>query len=155
MSEYGIADLRGRTDEDCVLAMASISGAGFQTDLLEKAKRHLKLRRDFRASDEWKRNTTARLRQALAPFRGDGTLPDYPLGSDFTEVEQRLVKALGWLKANTATPVAKASTLLRALFKGHIDDAEAMARMGLDAPQGLGARLSSRLVAYALHNTGR
>ena len=38
-----------------------------------------------------------------APFRADGTLPDYPLGSDFTEVEQRLVKALGWLKANTAT----------------------------------------------------
>ena len=30
----------------------------------------------------------------------DGPLPDYPLGSDFTPVEQRLVKALGWLKAN-------------------------------------------------------
>ena len=30
-------------------------------------------------------------------------LVDYPLGCDFTPVEQRLVRALGWLKSATAT----------------------------------------------------
>ena len=49
------------------------------------------------------RNTPQALSAALAPFRVDGSLPDYPLGSDFNEIEQVLVKALGWLKANTQT----------------------------------------------------
>lgn len=155
VSEYGIADLRGRSDEDCVTAMAAIAGANFQADLLEKAKRHLKLRRDFQAPDGWKRNTPARLGAALAPFRGDGILPDYPLGSDFTEVEQRLVKALGWLKANTATPMGKARTLLGSLSAGRTPDREALARMRLEHPAGVREKLLTRLVAHALIRTSR
>ena len=42
-------------------------------------------------------------------------LSDYPLGCDFTPVERRLAKALGWLKAATATRGGKARTVLRAL----------------------------------------
>ena len=92
-----------QTDEDCVIAMTAITDARFQSELLEKAQAAKKLRKDFSGEPEWSRNTPQRLREALAPFRNDGTLPDYPLGSDFTEVEQRLVKALGWLKRETTT----------------------------------------------------
>src|SRR5690606_8039355 len=35
INEYGIADLRNRTDEDCVIAMAGITDAAFQSSLLE------------------------------------------------------------------------------------------------------------------------
>jgi hypothetical protein len=80
-------------------------------------------------------------------------LPDYPLGSDFTAAEQRLVKALGWLKANTATPWAKAMTLFGSTFAGRTADREALARMQLDKPQGLREKLLTRLVAYALNST--
>jgi hypothetical protein len=153
VTEHGIADLRGRSDEDCVLAMAAVGDARFQRRLLEDAKRHLKLRRDFAAPEAWCRNTPQRLKAALAPYRADGTLPDYPLGSDFSEVEQRLVKALGWLKANTGSSWTKARTVLGSLFAGRTPDREALARMRLDQPDGFGEKLLTRLLAYALNST--
>lgn len=152
INEYGIADLRGRNDEDCVIAMAGITDARFQAELLETARHSKKLRDGFTVPAGWQNNTPARLREKLAVFRQDGTLPDYPLGSDFTEVEQRLVKALGWLKANTATPMDKLRTVLRALFAA-TDDAEAMERMGLASSAGFGERLEARLLALGLSET--
>ncbi|SDQ57614.1 acetyl-CoA hydrolase/transferase C-terminal domain-containing protein [Pseudoxanthomonas sp. CF125] len=153
VNEYGIADLLGQTDEDCVIAMAGITGAQFQAGLLEKAKHSKKLRADFSTEPEWARNTPQRLRDALAPFRNDGTLPDYPLGSDFTEVEQRLVKALGWLKTETDTLPRKLRTICRALFAGKHTDSEALQRMALDRPASAGEWLYSRLVLHALSKT--
>lgn len=152
ISEYGIADLRGRNDEDCVIAMAGITDARFQVGLLEDAERNRKLRPGFAPPARWNDNTPAHLTASLRRFRHDGTLPDYPLGSDFTEVEQRLVKALSWLKSRTATPLAKMSTVLRALSAG-TGEPEAMARMGLVKPAGLGEWLEARLLALGLRET--
>lgn len=152
VNEYGIADLLAQTDEECVIAMVAITDARFQAGLLRTAKQSRKLRDDFGGDPEWARNTPQRLRETLAPFRKDGTLPDYPLGSDFTEVEQRLVKALGWLKPKTATTGSKLRTVLRAMA-ARSDDSEAMARMGLQEPRGLSARLEARLVALGLRET--
>src|SRR5512141_2997236 len=97
VTEYGIADLRGRCDEDCVIAMAGIADARFVDGLLAKAKSALKLRTDFAAPSSWTTHTAGHVAQALRPFRRAGLLPDYPMGSDFTPEEERLAKALGWL----------------------------------------------------------
>lgn len=153
IDEYGIADLHGRNDEDCVIAMASITDARFQSELLETAKRAKKLNSDFVAPERWRNNLPDRLSAKLAAFRRDGTLPDYPLGSDFTPVEQRLVKALGWLKAETATPWRKLRTLCAAALTGKPTDAEALQRMSLDKPANTGERLYARLVSHALSKT--
>lgn len=159
VTEYGIADLWARTDEECAIAMAGVTDARFQEDLLERARGARKLAADFRAPAAWRRNTPGRLREALAPFRTDGTLPDYPLGSDFTPVEQRLVRALGWLKRRTTTRAGKARTFAAALFGrprgGGQHDAEAERRMALDAPAGPKERLSARLLELALRETAR
>src|SRR5690606_18067786 len=80
IDEYGIADLRGKNDEDCVVAMAGITDARHQRALVDAAKRDRKLRADFELPEAWSRNTSAHLRERLAPFRDDGTLPDYSLG---------------------------------------------------------------------------
>ncbi|UJB18166.1 MULTISPECIES: acetyl-CoA hydrolase/transferase C-terminal domain-containing protein [Lysobacter] len=150
ITEYGIADLRGKTDEDCVLAMTAVADSRHQFGLMKTAMDHGKLKLfQPRLSG---RNTPERLRAALAPFRREGVLPDYPLGSDFTEVEQRLVKALGWLKANTATRGAKIRTVLRALFSPASDDREALQRMGLEAPSGFGERVEAKLVGLGLRS---
>ena len=153
ISEYGIADLRGKVDEDCVIAMTAIADAGAQQGLLQEAIRDRKLRADFTAPDRWRRNTTQNVHDTLAPFRADGTLPDYPLGSDFTAVEQRLVKALTWLKANTANTSAKLRTLTAALTSATTNDDETMQRMQLHAPRGLRERLDARLLALGLART--
>ena len=150
VNEYGIADLLNQTDEDCVIAMTAITDARFQSELLEKAQAAKKLRKDFSGEPEWSRNTPQRLREALAPFRNDGTLPDYPLGSDFTEVEQRLVKALGWLKRETTTLPGKLRTVLGALTADLPANREALQRMDLHQPSSIGEKLNARLVAHAL-----
>src|SRR3546814_18410388 len=90
--------------------MAGSTEARHQQALVDTAKRDRKLRADFLIPSAWSRNTPGRLRDTLAPFRADGTLPDYPLGSDFTDVEQRMLKALGWLKPRTGSPRGKART---------------------------------------------
>ncbi|PPJ43259.1 MULTISPECIES: acetyl-CoA hydrolase/transferase C-terminal domain-containing protein [unclassified Pseudoxanthomonas] len=152
VNEYGIADLRGKNDEDCVIAMGGITDARFQSALVERAKREGKLRSGFHAPGHWIDNTPVHLSARLRAFRHDGTLPDYPLGSDFTEVEQRIVKALGWLKANTATPWKKIATVAKALA-ARPDDEAAMARMALAQPATLGERLEAKLLALGLRET--
>ncbi|KWV14408.1 acetyl-CoA hydrolase [Xanthomonas translucens pv. translucens] len=153
LNEYGIADLRGMTDEDCVVAMTGIADAAFQPALLQQAKRARKLAADFVAPALWQRNRAERVRAALAPFRADGTLPDYPLGSDFSEVEQRLLRALAWLKRHTAGTGSKLATVARALLSRQAGDPACLQRMALDAPHGIGERLEARLLAYALRQT--
>ena len=156
ITEYGIADVRGLTDEDVIKAMCSLADARDHEALVTTAKNNGKLASDFIAPDNWRGNTVATLTQRLAPFRADGSLPDYPLGSDFTDVEMRLVTALGKLKAATATPMGKLRTIATALFAGTSDtDHEAMARMGLDAPSGFSERLYARLLGWALRSERR
>ncbi len=156
VSEYGIADVRGDCDEDCIQAMVAITDSRFQHALLSTANLTGKLYDDpvkFRVSG---RNTPQRLQSELASLRRDGTLPDYPLGSDFTLVEQRLVKALTWLKANTATHASKVATISKALLAPRAttaEDLEAIARMGYATPSGIGETLYAKLLALALLKT--
>jgi acyl-CoA hydrolase len=154
ISEYGIADVRGRCDEDCVTAMVAITDARFQDALLGTAMHNGKLRGNYTPPARIRSNTPQHLGAVLAPFRAAGTLPDYPLGSDFTPVEQRLVRALGWLKAQTATRMGRVRTVLRALGAARSpDDADAMARMGLTTTTGSGEWLEARLLALGLRAT--
>jgi acyl-CoA hydrolase len=153
ITEYGIADVLGKTDEDCIIAMAGIADSRHQPALIERGKHERKLRKDFESPSDWQRNTPVRLRAALEPFRKDGTLPDYPLGSDFTEVEQRLVRALQWLKAGAASTSGKLRTVIAAMMHGRSDDHEALQRMKLDAARGFRESLDARLVALALSKT--
>ena len=150
ITEHGIADLRGRSDEDCIRAMLVITDAAHQAALAGAAHAAGKLGEGRALVIPG--NNAAALSRRLAPLRRSGVLPDYPMGSDFTEVEQRLVRALAWLKPRAAG-IAKFNLLLRALSRGAPTDPEAMARMGLDAPRGLGERIEARVLALALRET--
>ncbi|MEB1548499.1 acetyl-CoA hydrolase/transferase C-terminal domain-containing protein [Xanthomonas campestris pv. campestris] len=153
ITEYGIADLRHKTDQDCVLEMAGICDARFQTALLAQASQSRKLRDVPEQAARVQRNTPQALEAALAPFRRDGSLPDYPLGSDFTETEQRLLPALGWLKSATTGKTAALATLMRALLSRTAGDAACLQRMDLTTPRNLGDRVQAKLLAYALQQT--
>jgi len=153
ITEYGIADLRGATDESCVTAMLAICDARFEPSLRERAIAALKLAPGAGQSSRIQRNTPETIRGSLAPFRRDGTLPDYPAGSDFTPVEQRLVRALGWLRSQTRSPAARLRTLLRALLSGGASDPDAMQRMGLAAPSSVGEWTTAKLVGFAIAST--
>ncbi len=63
-----IADLRHKTDQDCVLEMAAICDARFQDELLAQANQSRKLRTAPALPGRARRNTPQALEQALAPF---------------------------------------------------------------------------------------
>jgi len=150
VTQYGIADLRGRTDAEVAAALIAIADRRFQEPLAERAKAAGKLPRDWRVPDHALGNTAAMLEQKLASFGARGLLPVFPLGTDFDHDEQRLVRALLWLQKQKR--LALAGALLGA--RERPQDEPALARMGLAEPRGLREWLLRRIVALALADGG-
>lgn len=152
VTEYGIADLRGKSDEECVLAMLAISDARFQDDLAATAKRSGKLHRDFAIPPHWRANTPEQLDRSLAPLRARGLFPAFPFGSDFTAEELALLPALKRLEQMSASPLRMAAFLLRSLAGGAsaASTQSALKRLRLDDPRAWRERLLRRLVIRAL-----
>jgi acyl-CoA hydrolase len=150
VTEYGVADLRGLSDEACVEAMLSIADARFVDGLAAEAKRAGKLRADFRVPEVWRSHTPEGLAAALEPMRRRGLLEPFPFGSDFTEVERQLLPALGWLR-----DAGKGELLRAALAPGRAvaGEVEALERLGLARPSSWRERLERRLVQAALRRT--
>jgi acyl-CoA hydrolase len=153
ISEYGVADLRGADDEDCIKAMLTLCDTRFMPSLVDKAKRELKLDRQFEAPISWARNRPEQLDLILKPFREKNLLPDYPLGCDFTDLELRLVKALGWLKNHTHTHFQKLKLIAKVMLTHSPVQDEAMARMNLQTPKNFKEKLTAKLLRHALEQT--
>lgn len=155
VTEYGVADLRGKTDSECIEAMLSITDARFIDALCAEAKSHGKLAADFQIPERWRNNRPEVLKEALAPWQAKDLLPPFPFGSDFTEVEQRLLPALSWLKARSYTWRGKWDVLRAAASPGDPvgGEDEALDRMGLSQPRSMGDRFQQRLLKAALRRT--
>jgi hypothetical protein len=151
ITEYGVADLRGKSDADVIAAMLSVADSRFQPELMKLAKYAGKLPKDFEIPAAHRDNTPGRIKAALKPAHEAGLLPAFPFGSDFTDVEQRLIPALQILKEALTSP-ANLATLLWQGFSGNPDthDATCLARLGLDAPATLKDRVYRALVGGAL-----
>jgi acyl-CoA hydrolase len=150
-TEYGVADLRGKTDRDVVAAMLAITDSRFQGELLRRAKDAGKIEREFELPVACRDNTPERIERALAPAREQGLIPPFPFGDDFTPAEQRLIPALEMLKS-VALPLLLA-LLTRGLFAGtpSQDERECLARMGLSQPGSLKERAYAALLRGALN----
>jgi acyl-CoA hydrolase len=153
VSEYGSADLRGKSDEDCILAMLAITDARFQDDLVGQAKASGKLRRDFVIPDRWRENTPDRLAAAMAPLQARGLFSLFPFGSDFSAEEMALLPALQRLQRVSASKLRLAAFLLSSMAIGKATSADEtlLRRLGLDRPRRWSERMLKRLVLRALH----
>ena len=150
VTEYGIADLRGKSDRDVIAAMLAIADSRFQDDLLRRAKDAGKIERGYALPRECRDNTPDRITKALAPARAAGLLPTFPFGSDFTATEQRLLPALGRLRA--APPLELVRLVLRGLSAGapSSEVRECLARMGLERPSSFSEHLYAALLRAVL-----
>ncbi|SNY44259.1 Acyl-CoA hydrolase [Arsukibacterium tuosuense] len=146
VTEYGIADLRGATDEECIKALICISDSRFQQQLRSRAVTAGKLDPGWTIPAVAAANSPANLELRLQALRAGGLLPDYPFGSDFTSVEQQLVAALQRLKRLKHSKLQALSALVR----GGPAAPEALARMGLTATRRPRQWLYARLLRWAL-----
>jgi Acetyl-CoA hydrolase/transferase C-terminal domain len=154
ITEYGIADLRGKSDRDTIIAMLSIADARFQDDLLARAKAAGKVEAGFMLPAAWRNNTPQQIAAALRGARKTGHLPLFPFGTDFTEIEQQLIPALQRLRAASALEIA--TLALRGLRAPRDPDAHAcLKRMGLEQPRHIAERISALVLRGALDQTAR
>jgi hypothetical protein len=151
VTEYGVADVRGKSDSEVIAAMLGVTDSRFQDDLMRRAKDAGKLQRSFEIPAEARDNRPERIVAALKPAREAGLLPTFPFGSDFTAVEQRLIPALQVLQDAQRTPRRLAGLLWQGLV-GSPDagDREGLARLGLDKPRTWTERVYRALVSAAL-----
>jgi hypothetical protein len=154
-TEYGVADLRGKSDRDTIASMLAVTDSRFQPELLRQAKDAGKIERSFELPHSARNNLPETIAEALAPARAKGLLPPFPFGTDFTEQEQRLLPALDLLRSASASP----SQLLHILFAGigagemppHVRDC--VVRMQLDHPGSVAEWVTAALVRGALQQT--
>jgi hypothetical protein len=151
VTEYGVADVRGKSDAETVAAMLSVTDSRFQAELAKIAKDAGKLPKDFEIPPAHRENFPEAIAVALKPAREAGLLPSFPFGSDFTDTEQRLIPALQLLREAQRTPLRLPGLLWEGFTRQpEAADSECLARLGLDRPATWAERAYRALVSAAL-----
>ncbi|MGM0564153.1 MAG: acetyl-CoA hydrolase/transferase C-terminal domain-containing protein [Pseudomonadota bacterium] len=151
ITEYGIADLRGRNDQEVYAAMLNIADSRFQEELLEAARKAHKLPADYRIPEAFQNNTPQMLEQRLKHLERERLFPTYPLGTDFDEIEQQLLPALMKLKALSASKPGLFMAIAKSGFKKPQKQHEsALKRMKLWQTGSLKEKVLQRLLASLL-----
>lgn len=116
VTEYGIANLRGKTDEEIVIELIQVADSRFQEELINWAIKHQKLSKDFVLDERYRNNTSASIKQRVARFKKNGLFHPFPLGCDFTPVELKVGKALKFIKRAKNHGAPMLLLLLKAIF---------------------------------------
>ena len=155
ITEYGIADLRGLSDEDCIKQMIVVADSAFQESLRAEAVKYNKLSADWVIPEAYRNNTPASLKNNHNKLKAMGQFPEYPFDSDFTDLELDIIQALQYLKGQSSTWHKKLKLVYKAWrHKPTVDSNAALKRMGLDKPQNREEKLPAMLLAYALDKLG-
>jgi acyl-CoA hydrolase len=152
VTEYGIADLRGRNDEEVATALVHITDSRFQEALLREAQRAGKIRTTYRIPDRFSNNRPKKLDALLEPYRMRGLFPTFPFGTDLTREEIALRQALQYLKRIGTRKRLPLAGLRHLPALAAIPDAARpyLERMGLETPRTLKEHLLQRALIYAL-----
>jgi hypothetical protein len=151
VTEYGVADIRGKTDAEVIATMLQVTDSRFQGELARQAIDAGKLPKNFEIPAAYRENLPERIAGALKPAREGGLLPSFPFGSDFTDVEQRLIPALELLQDAQRRPQRLPGLLWQGLTHRPDDaDGECLTRLGLDRPATWPERAYRALVGAAL-----
>ncbi|MBN9041171.1 MAG: acetyl-CoA hydrolase [Rhizobiales bacterium 62-47] len=153
VTEYGVADLRGRSDAEVIAAMLQVADSRFQPELMRQAKDAGKLPKGFEIAAAYRENDPQRIEAALKPAREAGLLPMFPFGSDFTPVEQRLIPALQIVSGAAKSPWQLAGLAWQGMTQPDAANTAPLARLGLDKPKTLSDRFYRALVGGALSRT--
>jgi acyl-CoA hydrolase len=147
VTEYGVADLRGQPDGEVVKRLIAISDSRFQDSLIKQAKTHGKLAADYVLPDRYRHNTPQALADTLKPWHDAGALPDFPFGTDLTDDELKMVRALKKLKHGTNHPMELLDAAVRAVVEKREAPPEYLHRLGLDDMHSFKQMLMRKLFA--------
>ena len=131
ITEYGVADLRGQPDAEVIRRLLAVADSRFQPALVKEAKAHGKLESGYEIPDRYRHNLPAVLDDKLHPHSRTGLLPDFPFGTDLTDDELHIVRALKRLKRTTGHPTELVTMAVRSLWEGKEAPHAYLERLGL------------------------
>ncbi|MBN8964668.1 MAG: acetyl-CoA hydrolase, partial [Rhizobiales bacterium] len=147
VTEYGVADIRDKSDREVIAAMLAVTDSRFQDELLRQAKDAGKIERTYEIPKTARENTPDAVARMLRPGADAGLLPPFPFGTDFTEAEQKLLPALQRLKSASGPELA--GFAMRGAF-ATAGDHDGLERLQLAKPKSLSERFYAALVRGAL-----
>ena len=154
VTEYGIADIRGKCDSKIIEEMLKITDSRFQDDLIKEAKLHGKLAPDFELAPEYRQNFPRKLESWLKPFQADGHFVPFPFGTDFTDEEIAIGGSLKALAAKKKPVVLKG--VLAEMCRSVPSHAKPfLKRMQLDKPRTGKEKIMRKVVLSALRAHGK
>lgn len=156
VTEYGVANLRGKTDEEVAIALIKVADSRFQEELLEFAKENGKVCKDYELPSEYRNNTPEKINDWVSKWRKDGYFPAFPLGTDLTDEEIAIGKSLKEIKALMDNPRQLIKAIVRA-FVHDVDEEGAhkyLERMQLAHPDTAKETLIQHLLMLELEDNG-
>lgn len=151
VTEYGVADLKGKSDEECIRAMLNITDSEFQPALLKEAITNGKLHADYVIPEKYRNNSPGMIKNLTKQKEFQKAFVPFPFGSDFTQEEENLALALSLLQEDQKE--SKFKVLKNALL--HSGDVQKyhneLKRMKLDHARTLLERLHRKIISAYLH----
>ncbi|QEE17383.1 acetyl-CoA hydrolase/transferase C-terminal domain-containing protein [Promethearchaeum syntrophicum] len=157
VTEYGIADLRGTSDEDCIKEMLNITDSRFQESLLKEAKKAKKINNDYKIPEKFKNNTPKGLVDKFSSFSERGLFKTFPFGHDFNEDELSIAVALKTVKNHAeAHKLDIIKTLIKSPNSRTIEKAHHyLELLELENPETSHDKISQKLLLKGLKLTGK
>jgi acyl-CoA hydrolase len=157
VTEFGIADIRGKTDKEVITQLLNITDSRFQQALAQEAKKNGKISHGDSIKAEFKSNHAREISQQLKRYKEQGHFQTFPFGTDFTEEEIFIGKALKILKKKQQNPPVMIATILKAFLKP-VDQkpyAKYLKRMGLEETSNFAEKLYQKLLTYEFSQLGK
>ena len=157
VTEYGIAHIRGLSEEQVYHEMIKIADSRFQQKLIDVAKKHGKITPDWELPEEYRNNYPEKVDAYIRSYQSEGHFKQFPFGTDVTAEEAILAGSLKGLKAyKEVKPVKTVFKLLTEMFKPVPEKAAPyLKRMDLENPSRFGEKFQQKTVLVALKNAGR
>jgi acyl-CoA hydrolase len=156
VTEYGIADLRGKSDRKVIEELLSVTDARFQEDLVQKAKNSGKLPEDWSLPEQFRHNRPEKITGWTASVPDRTGLEPFPFGSEVSEKEFKIGRSLRGLQSDWAAnrwSVFDFSALVAALNEPKSVE-PFLQRMGLETTDSWSEYIYRKVLVYALARDG-
>jgi len=157
VTEYGIAHIKGLPERQIIEEMIKITDSRFQQQLVDRAKKAGKLRKDYQVPAEYRNNFPEKIDALIKTYQPQGYFKQFPYGTDISPEEIVLGGSLKMLKVlKEQKPLSTAGRFIAEMLKPVPEKAVPyLERMKLNNPVSINEKLQQKLVLLALRNSGR
>lgn len=151
VTEYGIADCRSITDCEMIKALLNITDSRFQEKLLKQAKKFGKVPANYTIPEVFRSNYPEKIAPIVKELQLNGYCFPYPFGSELTEEEKVLKRAL--LSLKNTSKIKLIMVIFKALLFYSRDDkySRYLQRMDLEKAKNFQEFIYKKLLKYLIN----